>query len=228
MEQSKHSEDKIIKLGEKLVKELNVENSVNTLARWMSHYLAELINDIDNANSEEEKKLLQKECCDLILKVWSQKESLPIRIPLDDLKPIIEILQVVVEKKRDNILPRWIRLNYKLPRENQWATFADTVKNNSEDIFNIILELNLNEDILGKDKEWMEENREFLSSEQTHFLQLLDVFTDIDSDSGSVDLNNLELSDDNTKRVEYMIDKVEKLIDEQKNELLKIKKKYKK
>ena len=53
MEQSKHSEDEIIKLGKKLVKELDLEYSVNTLARWMSHYLAELLHNIDNEKTNE-------------------------------------------------------------------------------------------------------------------------------------------------------------------------------
>ena len=100
MEQSKHSEEEIIKLGEKIVQELDLEYSVNTLARWMSHYIAELIQDIEDADSESEKKVLKKECCDLILHIWSQKNILPIRKPLDDLKPLVEILEVLYEKKK--------------------------------------------------------------------------------------------------------------------------------
>ena len=52
MEKLKHSEESIIKLGEKLVTELNLEGSSNTLARWMSHYIAELIEKINLATSE--------------------------------------------------------------------------------------------------------------------------------------------------------------------------------
>jgi hypothetical protein len=104
MEQLTHSGEEIIKLGKKLIKELDLEYSSNILARWMSHYLAELIQYIDNAESEEKRKLLQKECCDIILKIWSNKENLPIRKPLDDLKPIIEVLQVLKEKKRSKYI----------------------------------------------------------------------------------------------------------------------------
>jgi hypothetical protein len=45
------------KLGEKLIKELNLEYSSNTLARWMSHYIAELISGINAAESESEKTI---------------------------------------------------------------------------------------------------------------------------------------------------------------------------
>lgn len=226
MEQSKRSEDEIIKLGNKLVKDLDLEYSVNTLARWMSHYLAELINNIDKAETIEEKKLLQKECCDIILKIWSQKESLPIRKPLDDLKPLIEILQVLQDDKEDGILPRWLGKYNRLSRDNKWASFADLVKNNSEEIFNKIIQMNLHKEILSKDKEWMKENKEFLTQDQIHFLELIDVFTDIDSKSGSIDLNNIEVCDDNNKRIEYMFDKFEKLIYDQQQELIKIKNTY--
>ena len=224
MEQLKHSEEEIIKLGKKLVKELDLEYSVNTLARWMSHYLAELIHNIDKADSIEEKKILQRECCDIILKVWSHKENLPIKKPLEDLKPVIEILQVLKEEKEDSVLPRWLGKYSKLPFDNPWAAFADLVKNNSEEIFNKVIQMNLHKDILSKDEEWMRDNKEFLTEDEIHFLELIDVFTY--SKTGSVDLNNFKLSDDNNKRVEYMFNEFEKLLNEQKEELFKIKNLY--
>ena len=151
MAQLKHSEEEIIKLGEKLVRELDLEYSTNTLARWMSHYLAELMGNIDNIKSEEEKTILQQECCDIILKVWSQKENLPITKPLDNLKPIIEILEVLKEQKEVSILPRWLEYN-SLPRNNEWASLVDLVKNNSEQIFSKVVQMNLHKDIFVTDK----------------------------------------------------------------------------
>jgi hypothetical protein len=227
MERSKQSEEAIIKLGEKLVKELDLVDSKNTLARWMAHYLAELIENIDKAESKKEKKILQKECCDVILKVWSQKESLPIRRPLVDLKPVVEMLKVLKEKKEISILPRWLEYN-KLPRDNQWASFVDLVKNNSEKIFNKVLQMNLHKDILCKDEEWMKNNKELLSKEELRFLEFIDVISKNNkNESGVIDLNNFELSDDNKQRVEFMFNELENLIVEQKRELLKIKKGYK-
>lgn len=224
MEQSKRSEEEIIKLGEKIVKELDLEYSVNTLARWMSHYIAELIQEVENTKSKEEKKQLQKECCDIILKIWAQKENVPIRKPLDDLKPVIEILQVINEEKELRILPRWLEYN-SLQRESEWATFVDIVKNNSEKIFSKVVHMNLHKDILNKDKEWMKENKTFLSKEQVNFLELIDVMHKTSSENGVVDLNNFEMSDNNSQRIEFMFDELESLIDKQKEELLKIKSK---
>lgn len=225
MEQLTHSEEEIIKLGKKLIKELGLEYSSNILARWMSHYLAELIQNIDNTESEEKRKLLQKECCDIILKIWSNKENLPIRKPLDDLKPVIEVLQVLKEKKEVSILPRWIEYN-SLPRDNEWASFVDLVKNNSEKIFNKVVQMNLHKDILCKDEEWIKENKAFLSKEQIGFIELIDIMNKSNLEKSVVDLNDFEMSDDKLHRIKFIFDDLEKLINEQKEKLLEIKRNY--
>lgn len=225
MEQSKHSEEEIIKLGKKIVQELDLEYSVNTLARWMSHYIAELIYEVENTKSKEEKKLLQTECCDTILKIWAQKENVPIRKPLDDLKPIIEVLQALNEEKELRILPRWFEYNT-LKRENEWANFVDIVKSNSEKIFSKVVQINLHKDILNKDKEWIKENKTFLSKEEVNFLKLIDVMNKTHSENGIVDLNNSEASNNVSQRIDFFFDELESLIDKQKEELLKLRNKY--
>lgn len=227
MEQSKHSEEEIIKLGKKLVKELNLVYSGNTLARWMSHYLAELMQGIDEAKTEEEKQALKKECCEVILQLWSQKEALPIRKPLDDLRPVIEILYTLKEKHKESIFPRWLGRLQKFKGDNHWANFADTVVSNSDEIFEKIVKINLHKEILAKDEEWMKENKMFLTEEETEFLEIIDVLNKYKVEEGGViDLNNFELSENNKEKLKFIFDEVEKLLDEQKEELLKIKNLY--
>ncbi|UZT98921.1 hypothetical protein ODZ84_04950 [Chryseobacterium fluminis] len=225
MEQSKHSEESIIKLGEKLIKELNLEYSSNTLARWMSHYIAELISGINAAESKSEKKQLQTECCNVILKLWSRKDDLPIKQPLEDLKPVLEILKILQEDKEPIIIPRWLEYNA-VPRDNEWTQFVDLVKNNSEKIFSKVVQINLHKDILLKDQEWMKENKEFLTREQISFLEILEVFSDFDKNMGVVDLNNFKMSDDNISRVDHMFKDLEDLLEAQKNELARIKENF--
>ena len=225
MEQLKYSEESVIKLGEKLVKELNLEDSNNTLARWMAHYIAGLIEKINLATSEENRKHLQQECCDLILKLWSKKEDLPIVKPLDNLKPLIEILEVLKEEKEVSISPRWLEY-HSMPRNNEWASFVETVKNNSEITFNKVAQMNMHKDILLKDKEWMKENKEFLTQEEKDFLSVADVMSKFYKSLGVVDLNNFDISDDNQKRVNEMFDDLEKLIDDQKESLQKVRNKF--
>jgi hypothetical protein len=58
MEKLDHSAE-IINLGKKLVTELKLDNSVNTLGRWMAHYLAELMVAVENEKSLIKKRKLQ-------------------------------------------------------------------------------------------------------------------------------------------------------------------------
>ncbi|UBZ13269.1 hypothetical protein LDL77_15470 [Flagellimonas marinaquae] len=67
MEKLKHSEDAILKLGKKIIKELQLEHTGNTLVRWMIHYISELMENADKAPSGKKKEQLRKECCQAIL-----------------------------------------------------------------------------------------------------------------------------------------------------------------
>ena len=42
----------IVQLGKKLVEELALNNSVDTLGRWMAHHIAELIYDAENTTDD--------------------------------------------------------------------------------------------------------------------------------------------------------------------------------
>lgn len=224
MAQLKQSEEEIIKLGKRLIEELKLEYTVNTLARWMVHYLAELIQNVEKCKSEQQKKKLQKECCDIILKVWSKKENLPMRQPLEDLKPIIELLKVF-KKDELSFLPNWLEYRH-LPSNNEWATFIDLVKNNTEQLFLTVISTNLNKDLLSKTSDWFIENKDFLSDEEKDFLQHFEMITWSNDNSGVYDFNNYEskiekLSVD--EKYKLIFDEMEELIEQQKQELKKLK-----
>ncbi len=79
----------VVKLGEKLVEELELSSSNDTLGKWMSHHLAELLTRVEHADNAEEKKTAEKECTELILQVWSHRAALPLgRIPLESFNAI--------------------------------------------------------------------------------------------------------------------------------------------
>ena len=224
MAQLKQSEEEIIKLGKRLIEELKLEYTVNTLARWMVHYLAELIQNVEKCKSEQEKKKLQKECCDIILKVWSKKENLPMRQPLEDLKPLIELLKVF-KKDELSFLPNWLEYRH-LPSNNEWATFINLVKNNTEKLFLTVISTNLNKGLLSKTSDWFTENKDFLSEEEKDFLQHFKMITWSNDNSGVYDFNNYEskiesLSVD--EKYKLIFDEMEELIEQQKQELKKLK-----
>ncbi len=80
-------------LGNRLVKELGMDSSVDTLGRWMAHYVAELIDAAENAPLKE-RPTLEKKCFDAILELWSHHSKFPNGMrPFEDLEPIIRTLR---------------------------------------------------------------------------------------------------------------------------------------
>ncbi len=83
---------KMVELGKLLVKELQLEPGVDTLARWMAHYLSEKIVYLETAQKDD-RELVQKECFDLILKLWQHRNCLPPdRKPLRNFDAILDLL----------------------------------------------------------------------------------------------------------------------------------------
>lgn len=86
--------DKILALGKKLVDELGLDQSVDTLGRWMAHYIAEKIEDVEAATGEEVRSHKMAECRDAILKLWTHRRELPNgKRPFEDLEPIVRVLK---------------------------------------------------------------------------------------------------------------------------------------
>ncbi len=99
--------DAILNLGQKLVKELELEDSVDTLGRWMSHYISELIYDAENANNEN-KEERNKACADAIIKLWHHRRTLQNGSrPFESLEPILNTLK---DLDPDNDTPRYFRV----------------------------------------------------------------------------------------------------------------------
>lgn len=98
--------DGVVALGKKLVDELGLDQSVDTLGRWMAHYIAE---QIETANSATGNTRAQKmsECSDAILKLWAHRSELPSgRRPFEDYGQIFHVLQSL---DTDDPTPRYFR-----------------------------------------------------------------------------------------------------------------------
>jgi hypothetical protein len=84
-----------LELGDKLVHEFGLDDSVNTAGRWMSHYLAEMI--IEARKSVGAKRATaETKASDLILKIWAQREVMPGHAyPLKRLVPVLKLLEIL-------------------------------------------------------------------------------------------------------------------------------------
>lgn len=58
---------------------------MDTLARWMAHYLAEKMEKAESAPEGDERERARRECIELILKLWERRHSWPLSAPLKDI-----------------------------------------------------------------------------------------------------------------------------------------------
>lgn len=220
MEQLKYSEEKVLKLGKTLISELELDYTVNTLARWMTHYIAELIQKIETSKSEEEKKQLKKECCKLILELWGKRERLPIKKPTERLKPIISVLELLKEKEHPFIsfgLPN----NSRDKNSKTWSEFLKIVKENSERIFNKSLLSLIDDKILERDNQWVEKHGEFLSNEEKKIIEYLNSINTLEIQF--IDLSKEKQEKTDSEKLDELFNQLENFIDEQRNALLNLK-----
>jgi hypothetical protein len=82
-----------LELGKHLVSELGLEDSNDTLGRWMAHHVAELITATEEAESEAEKAVVGERAVETILKLWAHRTALPGQAyPLAQFGEILELL----------------------------------------------------------------------------------------------------------------------------------------
>ena len=63
----------ILELGKYLVRELEFEDSFDTLGRWMSHHVAKIIHQAENGSTQQEREDAEKKAVDIILRIWEHK-----------------------------------------------------------------------------------------------------------------------------------------------------------
>jgi hypothetical protein len=64
-------------IGKHIVQELDAAGSSDTLAKWMAHYVAELMQQADKAADVEKRTELRKEIESLVLELWKNRAALP-------------------------------------------------------------------------------------------------------------------------------------------------------
>ncbi len=83
----------LLRLGEKIVNELGMDDSADTLGRWMAHHLAELMEAAEKADTVD-KPARSAECADAILTLWKHRREFPDGSrPLAELEPVLRALE---------------------------------------------------------------------------------------------------------------------------------------
>lgn len=130
--------DNVLALGKKLVGELDLDNGVDTLGRWMAHYISELIRDAENAPPED-KPSKQEKCAAAILHLWRHRAELPDGMrPFEDAEPIFRALESLDPCNR---APNYFsHLRIKAKEDNldsetdNWLTIADTIDSTAKEL----------------------------------------------------------------------------------------------
>jgi hypothetical protein len=98
MEPSKQLAD-VIALGKKIEQELGIEDDVDTLGRWMIHYIAELVDRAEKASGDQQEAT-HRECAEIIIKLWTHRTSLPVkRYPLESFDQVMAALTMLRDER---------------------------------------------------------------------------------------------------------------------------------
>ena len=86
-------QQRVIELGKALVKELDVEPGVDTLTRWMAHYIAGLLMKLE-VSVGDEKVECQNRCFEAILTIWQHRTFYRNgHRPFENFQPIFKALE---------------------------------------------------------------------------------------------------------------------------------------
>lgn len=111
----------MLELGKLIVHELELDRDGDTLARWMAHYIAQLVTEAEGAPKGAERREKEASAAQIISKLWSHRSQYQNRInPLSDLQPIIEVLRSL-----DPSQSSWT-LRYKLDSASPIQALYDT------------------------------------------------------------------------------------------------------
>lgn len=81
-----------IALGQRILEELKLDREMDTLGRWLAHYLAEKMECAASAPEGTTGDADRRECVDLILRLWERRQTWPLSAPLKDVADQLEEL----------------------------------------------------------------------------------------------------------------------------------------
>ncbi len=85
--------DNLLALGRKLVEELGLGDSNDTLGRWMAHHVADLIINAENTKGDG-KNVAKHKCFEAILELWKHRSMLPNgKRPFEEMEPVLRAIQ---------------------------------------------------------------------------------------------------------------------------------------
>jgi len=98
-----------LNLGKLLVNELGLESSVDTLSRWIAHYIAQLMTEMESSTGAD-KCAKEEKCFEAILKLWKHRAYFEgNKNPFEGFIPIFQTLEKL---NPDNENPFYFRSSF--------------------------------------------------------------------------------------------------------------------
>ena len=150
--------DSVLAIGKKIVDELDADQPVDTLSRWMAHYIAEKIEDAETATDEScDRKM--SECSDAILKLWAHRSGLPNgKRPFEDFEPIFRVIQSLDQDDSTSRYFSQVRLaadeNDEGTQTKQWLKIASGLDNAARILIRYCLAMAAR-DAVDKSRDWV-------------------------------------------------------------------------
>jgi hypothetical protein len=195
-----------LELGRKLTKELGLDQSVDTLGRWIAHYIAELIHDAEKASPQERPAKMQA-CCDAILNLWKHQHMLPSgKRPFEELEPLLRTLESLDPEDDTPRYFRSVRAIVDDAEENDetksWLKLIDGLDYSAKVLIRYCL-TQAAQNALNKSREWVSLAEAAGADESTEF-PLIRVIINEDSL-----LKESDLDEEERKRIEARIKRLE-------------------
>ncbi|KGD66142.1 hypothetical protein Y5S_00614 [Alcanivorax nanhaiticus] len=149
----------LLALGQKLVQELGLEESTDTLGRWMAHHIADLMINAENAIGDE-KAAAERKCFDAILELWKHRSELPNgKRPFEDLEPVMRAIESL---DPEDDTPRYYRAvrppkgeTVETSEQEEWLSLVDGLDYTAKVLIGYCL-TEAADAALDKSKEWIE------------------------------------------------------------------------
>ena len=211
-------------LGKRIVQELELDETCETLSKWMAHYLAEQMLAVKSAKSKAQKEAAQSRCCELIMRLWAARVTLPGGArPLGNLDEALRALLAMCSDQAK--FPIIVGAAEKM--SSPWLTFARDSYVAEKRMAHIAFLTGVLDANFGHEKQWLDEHSELLSGKESCMIKTLDGWLNRDVHwlSQSEQKSVAELPP--KERAEIILKELEAVVNEQSKALELLKKQLK-
>ena len=207
-------QEKVIILGKALIDELELEPGVDTLSRWLAHYIAEQLTCLDSAKGEE-KAQVQHRCFETILTLWQHRSSFRNNHrPFENFEAIFKTLDALNPENPHSFYRFWNQndeADNALSDEDakQWLNMAIGIDQAARVWINFALNQAVERALDEKTKDWLDKAISLMPDNDLVVIRRL---VSKDDDIGEVEKAN-QIRIDKIKNLETKLEKLDSFIE---------------